>query len=148
MKNTPTQMAVRYLARRDHSHQELRQKLKQKDYTPSDIEAALQKLSQAGLLSDYRFAENYTKSRRRKGYGPQRIALELQEKGIPPEMIAEVLEITDNSWSSEVFQVWRKRFKGIQPKDFKERARQMRFLQYRGFTTEQINTVFQKDENL
>jgi regulatory protein len=147
MKYTAYNTALNYLARRDHSLLELRQKLQQKDFDANDIDAAVQKLCQSNLQSDYRFAENYTKSRRRKGYGPQRISLELKEKGIPPEMIAEVLEIADNSWFSDIFQVWKKRFKGIQPKDFKERARQMRFLQYRGFTTEQISTVFQKDEN-
>lgn len=67
-----------------------------------------------------------------------RIAAELNARGIGAEMIAEVIQITDNAWFTEALKVWRKQFKGIIPTDFTHRAKQMRFLQYRGFTREQI----------
>ena len=144
MKNTAYHAGIQYLTYREHSHQELVKKLNNKGYDQQEIKTALDRLAQSGLLSNRRFAESYTNNRRRKGYGPQRITLELQDRGIPPEVIAEVLDIADNPWSNEAFQVWKKRFKGALPKDYKERAKQMRFLQYRGFTKEQIDAVFSK----
>jgi regulatory protein len=99
-------------------------------------------MSRSGLISDQRFAECYTRSRCNKGYGPLRISMELQARGISPETIAEVLQITDNTWLAEVQKVWRKHFKGRLPADFVNRAKQMRFLQYRGFTRDQIESVF------
>ena len=59
-------------------------------------------------------------------------------------MIAEQLEITDNAWFECARKSWQKRFKGQLAKDFKARAKQMRFLQYRGFTPEQIESVLSK----
>lgn len=94
-----------------------------------------------GYLDEQRFVENFIRSHQHKGHGPQRIIAELQARGIPAEMIAEHIEINDNAWLDEALRIWHKQFKGKQPKDFKERAKQMRFLQYRGFTYEQIMRV-------
>lgn len=102
-------------------------------------------LVQEGWINELRFTDNYIHSRRIKGYGPLRIARELQTRGISAEMIAEQLQITDNAWFTEAQKVWQKHFKGQLPSDFKLRAKQIRFLQYRGFTREQIEGVFSKD---
>jgi regulatory protein len=130
---------LRWLAQRDHSQHEIRQKLKQKrNLAPHEINAVLSDLVQMGWINDSRYAENYIRSRRTKGYGPLRISLELQARGIKDEMIAEHLKITDNAWFAEARGVWQKHFKGRQSADIKERVKQMRFLQYRGYTQEQI----------
>ena len=96
---------------------------------------------QIGLINDARFAENYIRSRRTKGYGPLRIHRELQAHGIADEVIAEHLKITDNAWIVEAHSIFRKRFKASKLTDFKERAKLMRFLQYRGFTQGQISSA-------
>lgn len=96
---------------------------------------------QLGLINDSRFAENYIRSRRTKGYGPLRIHRELQARGIADEVIAEHLKITDNAWTMEAHSVFQKHFKASIPTDFKERAKLMRFLQYRGFTQGQISSA-------
>ena len=57
------------LARREHSAFEVRRKLKQKDLPESEIEEAVERLQQEGLLSDRRFAEAYIHMRAGKGYG-------------------------------------------------------------------------------
>lgn len=137
---------MHYLARRDYSRQELLCKLKTKGYQEADINPILAEMSQTGQISDQRFAEIYTRSRRHKGYGPVRIHHELQNRGIAPEMIAEVLQIADNTWLDDVQNVWRKHFKGKLPADFTSRAKQMRFLQYRGFTREQIESVLRNTD--
>ena len=133
--------ALNYLTRRDHSQSELAQKLRGKKFPHDDIQAHIASLAQEGLLNDSRFAENYCRYRRAKGYGPLRISMELQARGINAETIAEVIQITDNAWFAEAERIWRKRFKSTAPKDLALRAKQMRFLQYRGFTREQIEHV-------
>lgn len=101
---------------------------------------------QSGLINEKRFVENYIYWRQKKGFGPVRISMELQARGILPDMIAEHLQIADNAWFSEARKVWQKHFKGDRPRDFKLLAKQMRFLQYRGFTHEQIESVLESDE--
>ena len=140
MTITVRQAILNLPARRDHSQHEIIQKLAPR-YPKEEIKQALVNIVQSGLLNETRFTENYIRWRTAKGYGPLRISLELQARGITAEMIAERLEITDNAWLIAARQVWQKHFKGEIPSDFKHRAKQMRFLQYRGFTREQIESV-------
>lgn len=104
-------------------------------------------LAKAGLISDARFTENYIRWRRNKGMGPTRIARELQAKGVAALLIAEHLEMADNAWFTEAREVWLKHCKGKLPTDFKGRAKQMRFLQYRGFTREHIASVLEIEDS-
>jgi regulatory protein len=134
------------LAYRDHSTAELFRKLHHdKDFNEVEVHAALLVLQQEGLLNDARFTENFIRYRCSKGYGPVRIRAELLERGVAQNLIEQHLQIADNVWLDKVRKVWDKRFKGSLPQDFRARAQQMRFLQYRGFTTEQINSIFNSD---
>lgn len=133
------------LTRRDYSQQEIRQKLLVKGFFSHDIDAILSDFVQTGLINEARFIENYIHWRRAKGYGPLRISMELQGRGIATEMIAEHLDITDNAWFIDAHHVWHKHFKGKLPTDFKHRVKHMRFLQYRGFTREQIEYALGSD---
>jgi len=135
-------VALRFLANRDYSQHEMAKKLKSKGYSYDEIALLLAELTQNKLLDDRRFAENYIYKRRTKGYGPHRIRIELQMHGLSDELIAETLKITDNAWFIDIKRVWQKHFKGKQASDFKNRAKQMRFLHYRGFTAEQVESVF------
>ncbi|HEX4045391.1 MAG TPA: regulatory protein RecX [Gammaproteobacteria bacterium] len=139
--------ALRILARRDHAEAELAQKLSRRGFADDAIRALLRQLTQQDLLNDQRFAESYLRARRNKGYGPNRITLELQARGITAEMIAEIVEITDNAWLIEIDKVWRKRFKSELPQNQQQRAKQARFLQYRGFTLEQIRHFYDKTKH-
>lgn len=143
--NTSYLSAMRMLARRDHSNDELMRKLSKKGYTPAEIALTLQQLIKEGLQSNSRFTQNYIAYRRAKGYGPMRIQAELLARGIPIDMIEHALDFTDNAWLAEARRLWQKRFKKGIPSDYAERAKQMRFLQYRGFTNDQINSIFHGD---
>jgi regulatory protein len=134
--------AMNLLARREHSEIELARKLRRKGFAEDNIQQVTIQLIQENLLSNHRFIENYIHFRRAKGFGPLRIQAELIERGIHEELIDHHLKITDNAWFAEVREVWRKRFKNQMPQDFKTRAAQMRFLYSRGFTSEQIESVF------
>ena len=91
-----------------------------------------------GVLSDERFAESLVRSRRRRGYGPVRIRRELSEKGLAADAVAQSVDLRAADWMDEIERVRRKKFGEQLPRAIEERARQARFLQYRGFTFEQI----------
>jgi len=101
----------------------------------------VQQLEAERLLSDDRFMESLIRARRSRGYGPLRIQKELQEKGVAPEAIEQWLDVTGREWLEDIRRVQRKKFGARLPRNFAERARQARFLQYRGFTYDQIQQV-------
>ncbi|HTM64524.1 MAG TPA: regulatory protein RecX [Gammaproteobacteria bacterium] len=137
--------ALYLLTRRDHTCLELKQKLSRKGYDDAHIVSIIASLEEAGLINAARFTESYTHYRRGKGYGPRRIAMELQAKGVAESVIAEHVKIADNAWFTEIRIVWRKQFKCRLPEDARDRAKQMRFLYNRGFTQEQIKSVFEDE---
>lgn len=139
------QAALNLLARRDHSAKELKQKLIQRGYQSIEIDTILNDLIQEHLLNENRFADNYINWRSNKGYGPNRILQELKARGVAADIIAQQLDFADNAWFVQIQKVWQKNFKGKRPQEFKERAKQMRFLLYRGYTEEQIASVM--DQN-
>lgn len=134
------------LARREHSETELLRKLRSRNFPEQEVKVALSRLTEEGLLSHSRFIENYIHQRSNKGYGPIRIRAELIERGLAEDFIEHHLNMADNAWFTKVRTVWQKRFKNQIPRDFKTRAQQMRFLQYRGFTLDQIESLFQSDD--
>ena len=77
-----------------------------------------------------------------RGYGPQRIRAELRERGINGELADVALAALLDQRSVLIREVWHKKFRGQMPADYRERARQMRFLQQRGFFSEDIRGLF------
>jgi regulatory protein len=134
--------AINYLARREHSAKELQQKLADTGYEQEEIQQALERLAQEGLQSDARFAESFLNARVQRGYGWMRIRMELQQRGVDESVISSVLNESDVDWFALAIQVRCKRFGEDDPEDVKARAKQQRFLQYRGFTHEQIKESF------
>lgn len=137
--------AMDYLARREHSEQELVRKLGSRGFDTAMVEAAVTDLKADGLQSDSRFTEAFVNSRFQRGSGPQKIAAELRGRGVDDGLIHLCIEAFDDQWRQRVREVREKKFGTDLPGDFSERSRQMRFLQQRGFTAEQISGVF-KDE--
>ena len=134
-----------FLARREHGEQEITQKLIARGFDTEIVEAAISTLISDGLLSDSRFAEAFVYSRFKKGSGPQKIHAELQQRGIDDDLISVCMETIGDQWRQRVREVREKKFGLESPRDFKERSRQMRFLQQRGFTSEQIRGAFGND---
>lgn len=130
--------ALRLLARREHSRRELERKLHVRSFDADLIAATLDELGQEKLLDAARFAESYVRMRSEKGYGPKRIRLELVERGIPGADACHALETAEIDWSEHACRVREKRFGPDLPAAFAERARQSKFLDYRGFESGQI----------
>ena len=139
--------ALTMLARREHSGAELRVKLAAKGFPADIINDALSDLYRSGWLSDERFVEAFLRVRSERGYGPVRIRAELKERGIDDELIAMHLDPRDSSWLRRLQGVRVKRFGAERPAEFADKARQMRFLQARGFTAEQIRVVMERGED-
>lgn len=137
-----TARAVNLLARREHSQTELRTKLLKAEFDINEINDVLDKLAAKDIQSDTRFAENYIRYRAQRGYGSQKINLELKERGVDKQTIVNAIEEAEIDWFDLAISARRKRFGEQVPDNIKDRAKQQRFLQYRGFTHEQINESF------
>lgn len=133
------------LARREHSVLELQQKLTQREFDPALVAKVLEQLVAEGLLCNDRFAESLARQRHEQGYGPVRIRQELLSKGVDEGLISQNLQPFNGKWVERGKQVRCKRFAEELPEDDKEKARQQRFLQYRGFTAEHIRSIM-RDE--
>lgn len=140
-KRSARHAAMDLLARREHSLAELREKLTARAFEPAEIEQALARLGRDGLLDETRFVEAFVASRIRKGQGPIRIRAELVQRGIGGDAIAARLADACD-WRALAREVRERRFGAGRPKDYRERARQSRFLEYRGFTAGQIREAF------
>ena len=131
------QRAVRLLARREHTRAELTRKLAPHG-TEDEIDSVLNQLAQSGLQSDARFAESYLRSQAGR-LGAARLRQTLRNKGIENDLIAaSVDELSDEA--GRIQTVWQKKF-GTAPVDAREWARQARFLQGRGFSSELIRKL-------
>lgn len=122
------------LARREHSPRELRAKLARRGYPADAIDATLGALEREGLLSATRYLEAFIAGHARRGHGPVRIRAELEQQGIDREAIAAALAGSGLDFAALARDVRARRFGAGGPADFAERARQLKFLQYRGFT--------------
>ncbi|QLG87349.1 recombination regulator RecX [Chitinibacter bivalviorum] len=131
--------ALQMLGRRDHSRAELAQKLQAFTETPEEIPALLDDFEARGWLSDSRFAEQWTHYRSQR-YGLSRLKQELRQRGVASEIIDSSIEAVAEQEEATARRLWLKKF-GSPPKDQKERAKQMRFLASRGFSTAVIYRV-------
>ena len=133
--------AMDYLARREYGQQELERKLVAAGFEVVTATDAVHKLAGEGLQDDRRFVENFVQSRINQGKGPVRVRQELGERGVADGMIDEALEDVAEDWHALARQVRDKKFGPGLPRDFAEKARQMRFLQYRGFESAHIQSA-------
>ncbi|HEY4367206.1 MAG TPA: regulatory protein RecX [Steroidobacteraceae bacterium] len=137
--------AVRLLAGREHSTAELRRKLLHKGHLPEAVDAVIARLRDKKLVSDDRFVSAFIRHHAQRGQGPVRIRAELRQQGIADEMVDEYLQSAGLDWSSLARAVRVRKFGASLPRSMAERAKQGRFLQYRGFNSDQIRAAWQAD---
>ncbi|MCL4758032.1 MAG: recombination regulator RecX [Rhodocyclaceae bacterium] len=123
--------AIRLLAQREHSRAELERKLAPHG-SAQEIEETVDRMTELGLLSDQRFAEAWVRSHAAR-FGTARLRHDLAQRGVARELIDAALnEVCPEDDLDRARAVWRSRF-GQPPADLRERAKQGRFLQARGF---------------
>jgi regulatory protein len=141
--NEARKKAMDFLARREHGQAELIKKLAEKGFDRQVAEQAVNKLAAEGLQSDRRFAESFVQSRVNRGKGPIRIRLDLSQRGISDADIDVALDASETNWTALAREIRIKKFGRAKPADFKNKAKQMRFLQYRGFEPDQIQAAME-----
>lgn len=124
--------ALRYLSAREHSRLELTRKLSRYAQESDDVEALLDALEAAKLLSQSRFSESLV-HRRSTRFGNSRILSELQSHGINGDALDGIKAGLADNEIARAREVWRRKFDSL-PVDAKERTKQIRFLQQRGFS--------------
>jgi regulatory protein len=134
--------AMDLLARREHAGDELVTKLVKSGFDDATARAAVSELAADGLQDDRRYVESLVQTRVRQGKGPERIRAELRQRSIAPAVVEQAIDAADVDWKQLAREVRERKFGSTPPADFKEKARQMRFLQYRGFESEQVRAAF------
>lgn len=143
---TALQFSVSLLAHREHSRYELRWKLSRRGYSEAEIEVALQHLADNGLQSDEVFTQVYIESRYQRGHGPFKITAELKQRGIDEGLLDRIMYGGDFDWSEHALQVYQKKYGRKRVTDYQDQARRARFLQQRGFSSEQIQYAISSSE--
>ena len=135
--------ALRLLARREHSVVELLRKLSRRfPEQITVIKEELESLNQEGLQSDGRLAEAYVRSRAGQGRGSEKIRAELRNKGVGEKEIRTAFLKCKVDWLGNLEKVSRRRFGSTFPENIAERAKRSRFFRQRGFSYEEITTLF------
>ena len=131
--------ALAMLSRRDMSRSEFITKLIAAEYSREEVEAVADWCASEGFLNETRFAEG---NARRLGvkYGARRVGATLKQKGVPEEVVAETVAALKDTDLARAQALWLRKFH--QPaSDTKERNRQIRYLQSRGFGFDVIKKV-------
>ena len=142
IERTARNVALDLLSRREHSRVELANKLRQREFDAEEIASVLDRLQQEGLQSDQRFCENFIYFRAKKGRGPARIRHELSQKGVSEALVDEQMEMLALDWQDIMQNERSKKFGAEIPADYKEKMKQARFLQNRGFSAEAVMRLF------
>lgn len=129
--------ALNWLARRDYSRYELSSRLYRRFGEDAPVETLLAWLEECNFLNESRFAEAFVRSRIGRGQGELRIRHELEQRGLPGGLIDQALAEAECDWFELAREVHQRRFSFGPGDDRKEKARQLRFLQQRGFSAEQ-----------
>lgn len=144
MAESAYEQAIRLLSQREHSRKELFTKIsrKQDELTADELNTLLDELEQSGYLDEQRFAEMFIRSSIGRGHGPMKISYALRDKGVDETLVRELLDEADTDWLEQARYQRERKFGEEIPTDFKERARQSRFLAGRGYFMDTINATF------
>ena len=139
--------AVALLARRDYATGELRQKLRARAADEATLAQVIADLTREGLLNDERYAYNFVAYHAARGQGPVRIAAQLRQHGVTETLVDAALSAGPD-WRALANKVRRAKFGAAPPASWALKARQARFLLYRGFAAEQVRAVTGADPEM
>ncbi len=141
------QAALHLLARRDFSSSELRSKLEKRGFDRTVVAELIEALQRERLVNDSRYVEHFVSYHAARGQGPIRIARELRSLKVDAELIDRFMA-EGQDWAARAREVREKKFGRALPENYAEKAKQARFLQYRGFTGSQIRAALGTDIDL
>ena len=133
--------ALASLCLREHSIKELTDKLTRKGYEDQSIVTVVAECLESNYLNNQRFAEIYWRSRSSKGYGPNKIRMELKLRGIDSQTIQASSNQEELDFEKVIKKVYLKKYKGQEIRDFKDKLKRQNYLYQRGFDREYIELV-------
>jgi regulatory protein len=133
--------ALASLSMREHSTKELKDKLTRKGYEVESIDVVIAECLTNNYLNDQRFTEIYCRNRSSKGFGQNKILMELKMKGINSTMAQEALQQPELDFYEVIKRTYQKKFKNTGIKDFKDKAKRQNYLYHRGFDMDAIRSV-------
>lgn len=132
--------AIYFLSRREYAYQELYTKLKKYSEDLDEIKNVLDELKKKGFLSEERYIQSYINSKKDK-YGLAKIKYTLKQKTDDVALINNIVKDSDIDELKIAKNLWEKKFCGVKPRDKNEQAKQIRFLQNKGFGFDVINKI-------
>lgn len=136
--------AVILLSRRDFCSQELAGKLNAQGYEPETVQGVLDELLERGFINDERYAHQFVAMHAARGHGPLRIQRELSQLGLDPGLIESAVTGGED-WVQRARELRIRRFGLAQPAEWPAKAKQARFLQYRGFSNDHIRAALDSE---
>lgn len=131
-------IAIDLLSRRDHSRQELAQKLLQKGGEAELVASVIDWCTEENYQCDSRYCAMLVRSKVNKGYGPAVVSQAAREQGIDRELLTQTLEELEIDWFALALSQYQKKFADKPVKDFQDKQKRMGFMQRRGFNSAQI----------
>ena len=142
MNNSLKAKALYFLARREYAYQELYTKLKKYSEDEEEIKSLLDLLRERGWLSEERYIKSYLESKSKK-YGILKIKYTLAQKTSNPELVNQILSENPVDEYTVAHRLWLKKFGKIATEK-NELAKQIRFLQNKGFSFAIIKKVIDR----
>ncbi len=134
--------AITLLAKKDYSSGSLRRLLSKLTEKEEYVDCVVRRLSDNHYLNDTQLINNLIDKHIKKRHGPTRIKQEIRQKGFPQELIEQKIEESGIDWYSMAKEARIKKFSDTPPAEQKEKAKQIRYLQYKGFSMDMIFEAF------
>jgi regulatory protein len=139
--------AIALLARRDFCSGELTQRLREHGFSAAAVHSVVSDLIEQRFVDDARYASNYVSYHAERGRGPIRIRRELVALDVDAGVIEAVL--TDGrDWAQAARELRIRKFGLTVPRSWQAKAKQARFLQYRGFSADHVRSALGPDLDL
>jgi regulatory protein len=141
--------ALRLLTVRSRTRKELKQRLVAERFTDKVAEQVLDRLVDAGLIDDKKFAIDRARAMGKgKGWGPRKLRSDLLKRGIDAEAVDEAVSQAygTQSCTKIMKRLIKKRFGTqvlTQKADRKAKGKAQRFLLGRGFEPEEVSAMFE-----
>lgn len=134
------------LSRQDYSTKQIERKLIQRNVDKSYIQELISWCQNHAFIDDARFCESYIIRQTNKLLGYQRIKADAYHKGLNQELFETIINEMEIDWYQLAQSAYNKKFSKINTSlDYKEKAKRMRYLSYRGFNHDQIEFAMQSN---
>ena len=132
------------LGRQEYSKKELAQKLRMKDASEDYIEQLLSWCESLGYIDEQRYCESFLRRQINKGLGQKRVLAEATNKGVDRAQLMALIEEQEIDWFELALETYQRKYgSGDKQLDYKEKAKRVRYMMYRGFGYEEINFAMQ-----